>query len=345
MILALALLLSGAVEPAVPKKGVLYLAEAIESSTFICIGTEIESLTVQVPREESEDASAFGATPASAPLGVIRVERVLKGDASTEFVHHETWSSWTCDETGASIGRRAIYFLGPGIIAQRPPSQRAPILNSLRARTVYRNVGSGDGIVTITNDADRPWVSFNGAPNVLRPRRDPTSDDPAVRSANEWEIPLAAFVGYVEDLCRFDSAALAIHARVFEPARSREKPFDLRILPNGDARLAIGSDVKEVVRTFTLEPAAWNDLSMELFRLAQNGYVDAGEHADRLRRSLRVSVGNRAIRFSDPSNFSTSLTRRDSLRTAVQAWALVRASFDCAECADFRAADKLLLGG
>lgn len=156
MILALALVLIGVLEPPVPKKGTLYLADAVESSTFICIGTKIESRTVRVPRDETEDASVFGATPTDAPLGVIHVERVLKGDASTEFVHHETWSSWTCDETGASIGRRAIYFLGPGIIARRPPSQREPILASLGARTIHRNVGSGDGIVTISGDADRP---------------------------------------------------------------------------------------------------------------------------------------------------------------------------------------------
>lgn len=135
-----------------------------------------------------------------------------------------------------------------------------------------------------------------------------------------------------------------MHARAFESARRSEKPFDFRILPNGDARLAIGAREDEVVRRFTLEAAKWNDVSMEFVRLAQNGYVDAGERANQLRRSLRVSVAGRAIRFSDPGNFSTSPARRDSLRAAVEAWALVRTAFDCAECVDFRAADRLMLG-
>ncbi len=343
--LLLALLLTGAAEPAVPKKGILHLADAIESSTFICIGTEIEARTVPVPPDESPNPSTFRATPAAAPLGVIRVERVLKGDPRTETVHHETWSSWTCDETGASIGRRAIYFLGPSIIASRPTARTEPILTSLGVRAIYRNVGSGDGIVTIADEADGIWVWFRGAPKALRPRIDPTNPVVIVRPGDELRIPLATFVGYIEDLCRFDSAALAIHARAFEPPRSGEHPFDLRILPNGDARLAIDSRYDEVVRTFTLEPTAWNDLSMELVRLAQDGYVDAGESADWLRRSLRVSIAGRAIRFLDPGNLNMSPARRDSLRAAIQAWTLVRAAIDCPECADHRAADKVLLGG
>src|SRR6188768_226223 len=115
--LALALLSLAPVDPA--SKVMTSLAQRTDASSFICIGTVDEVITVQSP--EGVAGGAIIELPETLEFARIRVERVIKGDPATKVLFHEAWSTWTCDTTGAHTGERSLFLLSAGAVSEMKP--------------------------------------------------------------------------------------------------------------------------------------------------------------------------------------------------------------------------------
>jgi len=346
-VLLLALVLSAAptfpTEPPV-RKGILDLHDAVESASFICIGQVDTTFPVDVGSDPIPRERELFATPAERlTFGRIRVERVLKGDPDVQTLFHETWRTWTCDTTFSHAGRRCLFLLGPGLVANMRDEIQAQIASTLGDGPVLRTLGSGDGAVEIRGTSSDEWVEFFGAPNFLRSREEVSSVPASLRPVRSPRaIPLSAFLTYIEDLCRFDPSRLAIRAESFVAWQPNEQPFDLRILPEGSVRLSFGRGGAEIVRVFDLAPSAWDTLQSELGNLATAAGIESRELQPQPRRALSVHLGERSIQFveallRDPNSIDPAL--REPARAGIRAWTLVCDAIPCPECADHRELD------
>ncbi len=335
MLIASALLVAAIAASASPvRKGYSALANRLDASTFVCIGRVTEIIEV---RSAAPVEGEFNPGRSVLPFARVAVERVLRGDARTSVVYHEAWGTWMCDTTQAEVGQRALFLLGPGSIARASEALRATVDDALGGVPVLRNVGSGDGILTITSTDGVEYVRASGAPNTLLSAQ--------LRSKCEFERVLR----YCEELLCFSLDSVSVHARSGGTWLAWEKSsFDLRILPDGRARLATQLGPDERVSEFRLDPHIWADLRRDL-ESATAGQVRSvstpGLHASVRRLALRFETGG--LTLTEPAQGLPAGTEEDrfALQDALRAWSRVRAIIDCPDCADHSERDRALLQG
>src|SRR5436190_3863972 len=166
IVLALALLALAPVEPV--SKAMTSLAQRTDASSFICIGTVDEVITV--PSPEGAAGGGIFELPKSLEFARIRVERVIKGDPATKVLFHEAWPTWMCDTTSAHTGERSLFLLSAGAVSELKPAQRALVESTLAAKLILRNVYSGDGIMPILGRKDGEYVHcFASSPSMAHP--------------------------------------------------------------------------------------------------------------------------------------------------------------------------------
>jgi hypothetical protein len=266
----------------------------------------------------------------------VAVERVLKGAADTRTVHHEAWGTWACDTTRARVGQRALFLLGTQTVISRfTEEERRAVHAELGTELVLRNLGSGDGIRTIDVASDEELVSALGAPE-------------AVGARAGHLLRLADVVRYVEELARFSPDAASVHAHGGASSSSRgpSGSFDLRILPDGSARLARSLGRAERVVTWELAPAERERLAREL-ALATAGEVRAvgstPGYGDA--RRLTVRSGASSLSFVEPRDgwsppIDGTIEERFAAADALRLWQTVRATIDCDGCDDHSEKDR-----
>jgi hypothetical protein len=326
MIAFLALSAFAALSGTPAAKGYYALSDQIDHSVLVCIGT-VEDIVLVLDPETGERRL---------PVARVAVERVLKGAADTRTVHHEAWGTWACDTTGARIGQRALFLLGPHTQLSRfTEEERRAVHADLGTELVLRNVGSGDGIRTIDVSRGEERVACRGAPDVIAP-------------PSEMQR-LVDIARYVEELARFSPDAASAHARSGRASsRSREPSgsFDLRILPDGSARLARSLGRSERVVTWELEPAERERLAREL-GLATAGEVravgSAPGHDDA--RRLTVRSGAASLSFVEPRDrwsppIAGTTEERFAAADALRAWQTIRATIACDGCDDHSEKDR-----
>lgn len=350
MLLLLLALAQSTPEPAMidrVKKVPLPLMRVVDESTLICVG--------RVERVESVELPAgWNPTVRSSPAGPvafdrIRVERVLEGDPSIRVVYHEAKHTWLCDSTSVPLDTRCVFFLTLGAVANASAEIRDALSTQFEGAPILASVGSGDGFVLVRTDENVPNVGVGDPPDVLLAGTRAQLEDPFERAILASRIPLDRFLAYVEDLSRFDRASVAVHARATTPLRPDEAPFDLRILPNGEARLSLGGVNEREVRHFTFSPEKWAVLRESLLERTKTTdvlYCRARTFED-AQRTLVVKLDGRRILFDEPGELSRSPiepARREEASRCLQAWSLVRGAIDCASCVDHRASDENWLG-
>jgi hypothetical protein len=289
----------------------------------------------------------LGVPPPELTFGRIRIERVLKGDPSAEFVWHEAWRTWACDTTGALEGRRALFLLGDGVTGRQADAARAVIADHLGPGRILRNLGHGDGLLRITlAEEGIECVHYRNVPAELDLRRPgpfqhrPNAGRPGTQS-------LESISTWIAELARFTDAACVIRMQSPELADPVGQAFDARFLADGSYRLSIDEGRHQRVRSGRVEAAVWDELCASLERASAIAAPLADPYPSPGHRNLTVRLGGAQRRWWLPPTVpdSSSLppeTRapRDAL---VGAWALVRSAIDCSECADHRAADERAL--
>jgi hypothetical protein len=323
-LLTLSALAALSVTPAT--KGYYALSDQIDHSVLVCIGRVEEIVPVTDPETGERRL----------PVARVAVERVLKGAPDTRTVHHEAWSTWTCDTTGARIGQRALFLLGKHTEVSRfMEDERRTVHAELGTELLLRNVGSGDGIWTIDGSSGEELVSDLGAAE-------------AVGLREGHLLRLADVVRYVEELARFSPETTWVHARSGSASWSREPSgsFDLRILPDGSARLARSLGRAERVVTWELGPVARKWLEREL-ALSIAGEVravgEAPSHGDV--RRLTIRSGESSLSFVEPSAgwcppVDGTLEERFAAADALRAWQTILVSIDCDGCDDHSEKDR-----
>jgi hypothetical protein len=249
--LALLALSLASLAPSEPlaRKGYYALADRVDDATFICIGRVEEIVVVPTPATAEPD---FPNRRNELPIARVAVERVLKGTPEVSVIHHEAWGTWACDTTGAEVGQRAIFLLAPlGQVAQASEPVRASVHAAIGTDVLLRNVGSGDGILTIP-DSTEGSVSCMYGPTALR------SEEP-------YASDFAKVVAYIEDLVRFRPEAVIVHQRRGTASYNAiAERFDFRLLSDGQARLATQPGSNELVENFVLRPQAVRALMQDL---------------------------------------------------------------------------------
>lgn len=331
-------LLTVAAEPLPAEKSVLRLSEAVDWSTLVCIGTIERIETISPPegwagREDGE--ARLRSTPGVMTFGRIVVERVIKGDPTTKVAHHEAWRSWICDTTSAHVGERCLFFLGPGEVSRATQSGRDLVSASLGRGPILCNVGSGDGIVPITTpDAGEPFVRFHGAPAEY-----------AVEGGEKHGgvVRLSKVLEHVEQLTRFAPELVAVRAT---SRRSDDRTgFDYRILADGSTCFATGAT--STLRTSRLPERDWSALKSALSLAIGPAPIELGAaEAYYPFRSLHVALPGARLAFTDDDSVIVSGMGDAELaryRATIDAWRLVHAAMDCADCVDHSARDAELL--
>ncbi len=325
----------------------LPLVRVVDESTLICVG-RVESVeSVVLP-------AGWNPTVRNSPAGPvtferIRVERVLEGDPSIRVVYHEAKHTWLCDSTSVPLDGHCVFFLTPSAVASASAEIRDALSAKFEGAPVLASVGSGDGFVLVRTDEPAPNISIGDPPDVLLAGTRAQLEDPFERALLASRIPLDRFLAYVEDLSRFNRASLAVRARATTPLRPNEAPFDLRILPSGEARLSLGGVNEREVRKFTFSPEKLADLRESLLeRMTTTDVVySRARSLEEAQRTLVVKLDGRRIQFDEPKESSRSPIEpalRDAAIRCSQAWSLVRDAIDCATCADHRASDGRRLG-
>ncbi len=317
-------------------KGYYPLADQVDDSTFICIGRVEEILVIPTPAHLSDDRAL---RRGSLPIARVTVERVLKGAKDVAVVYHEAWGTWTCDTTTAEVGQRALFLLRRGGEVQRAPEVvQEAVYAALGSDFLHRNVGSGDGIQPIHRDDGKDLVRCVGAPDVL--------DHERVRYAQS----LADVTAYIEELDRFALDAVSVHALSGYASLSSKDSgsFDLRIRPDGQARLATSLGCAEQVKTFELDSNAWRSMGHELERLIAGQKRIVGDPGNRhLVRELTLRTRLGSLSYAEPSDWSPAANwtsdQRFALVDALDAWAYVRSHIDCLQCDDHTEKDRIWL--
>jgi len=309
-------------------KGYLALTDKVDRSTFICIGRVVEIVKVPAPAELHSPNEEL-------PIARVEVERVFKGDRSRSVIHHEAWSTWKCDTTSAEVGERALFLLAPGVLEGRARNVRQSTYAAIGADVVLRNVGSGDGIVDIEGEGEGARVHCPGAPYVL------SDGDHAQR--------IDDLLRYITDLETFSLDAAIVHARSGWPMMSTKAvdAFDLRVLPDGRARLAKNLGAGELVSMFHVD--RWEQLHRDLDLLVADQRRTVGDATSvPLVRELALRSDGGTLTFAEPSLWfppGESSEGRRAAEDALKAWALLRAAIDCPECRDDTARDRARLAG
>jgi hypothetical protein len=328
MLVASALLVAAIAAAASPvEKGYSSLADTLDASTFVCIGRVTEIIEVRSTGSIKGDLNPGRSV---LPFARVAVERVLRGDARTSVVYHEAWGTWMCDTTEAEVGQRALFVLEPGSIAGASEVLRATVHDALGGVPVLRNVGSGDGILTITSTDGVEYVSAFGAPKALW-------------SAQLRKYEFERVLRYCEELLCFSLESVSVHALAWE-----KSSFDLRILPDGRARLATQLGPDERVSAFRLDPHIWTDLRRDLESATAGRMRSVGTpglHASVRRLALRFETGG--LTLTEPAEGLRAGSQEDrlALQDALRAWSRVRAVIDCPDCADHSERDRALLQG
>lgn len=342
--LALALLLLPAtLEPTPTRKTTLCLSDAVDYSTFICIGTVDRVDTVSLPvnwtgqDEHSSNGTGYGdIAPTEVEFGRIVVERVLMGDPTTQVVYHEAWSSWMCDTTSAHEGQRCLFFLLPGEISRAVPSVGTFLNKRLGAGPILRSVGSGDGIVRILQtDSGVDFVRFDAAPDEYR------LQDPA--DSNRDRLQLSKFVEHIETLAKFAPERIAVRATSRQDGP--RSGFDYRILADGSTCFAVNA--RSPLRVSKLTEASWSTLQSSLVLALGAERTEFGEENTYYPfRSLHIALPGTQLSFTDDDNVIVSGMSDAEFaryRSTIEAWKLVRATMDCADCVDHADRDAELL--
>lgn len=324
--------------PSSLRKALPRLSDQVDASTFVCIGTVDEVITVPFPNGIEAGGNGFESR-ASTELRFarVRVERVLKGDPSTRVVFHEAWSTWACDDTRDTPGERSLFLLGPGVIAAARVEDRIRAASALGSDLILRNVGSGDGIVPILRDGEREYVVRWGWPESLR----------GPDGAKGWR--LADVVAWIETSARFSPEAVTVHARCNEalpPGPDRGATFDLRILPDGSRRLAKWLGEAETVVVDRIDPALWIQLQSTLRHEVGSDDRVIDQASSWPARRLTIRIDERRFEFSqgrDQNLNHADEALKPVLHRALRAWAALWDVLDCPTCTDHRAVDARVL--
>ncbi len=340
MWIGLALTCATLAAPAPLEKAIPRLSDQVDASTLVCIGAVDEVLTVPFPDGiESSDREFESRREDEFRFARIRVERVLKGDPNTKVAFHEAWPTWICDTTSDETGKRALFLLGPGVIAGARAEDRQRVTRALGSDVVLRNVGSGDGIVPILRDGSHEYVQQWNWIDALR--------DPEHRKGSS----LARVVAWIETSARFAPDVVAVHARCNKPiplGPEAADTFDLRILIDGRRRLARKLGEREWVVVDRIEPTRWDSLQRMLRDLVTRseliGQDTPGWHA----RSLSVQMDDHRLEFRQGWEETLSgFDRREQpgVIRSIRVWAALWSVLDCPTCTDHRAGDEQYLLG
>ena len=293
------------------RKAPYTLEDMVEGAGLICIGRVEEILVVESPEPVA------GRT--QLPIARVAVERWIKGDAGTPFVHHEAWTTWACDSTGAEVGERALLFLcRNGVIGQSSASVQSAVQLHVGTDEIYRNWNSGSGILPILEEEGIEYVGTTRGVDIGVPLSD------------AWFLrKLSDQVEHIEGLLRFPRGSVSVLAQRGWDTFPEGGTFDLRILENGEVRLATRLERGEEVRIFTLEPGVWQSLKRELEVLVGDEPREAGLPMERwLVRRLVLRVDGSTLTFGEPTGWSprkrASPAERFALQDALRAWTLVR---------------------
>jgi len=330
LLLSLAPVVSGGESP---RKGYLALADMVDRASLVCIG-RVEEIVVVVSPEPVGGLREL-------PIARVAVERVLKGAPETTEVFHEAWGTWICDTTGAKVGQRALFLLASeGIVASASQAVKEQVLAALGPGVLLRSLGSGDGIALIVTENGEEVAYCQGAPLTLDSKR--------VRYART----LAAVVDYVAELVRFSLDKVSVRARSGDATlyTSPSGSFDLRLLPDGEARLAIRLGPAETVRRFTLDPRTWLDLRERLASLLSGERRFVGEEKGfSFTRKLAIRLDEASLAlawprdWAPPAGWARDTAFAPAFADALRAWALVYAAIDCPGCDEYAVPDGLLL--
>lgn len=291
VLLSLGLGLSGSA--GAPSKSTILLADQLDRCTFAGLGRVTEIVEVDI---EGSPPGFWPGSNARLPFARVEVERVLVGDPGIREVFHEAWASWTCDSTRATVGERALLVLGPPGIERASEEDQARVAAALGGVPVYRNIGSGDGILGVRERGGEAFVSSRCFPRHVR------------SGESSYEIRLSAALAYVEECLRFAPAKLAVHVRggiLREGRRPDLGRVDVRILPDGEVRVAQVYLSEEVLRFSRLPDRGWRALRADLRSLVGSGERFAGEE----RPSWN---GHRLVTLRSAGG---TLTLRESLET------------------------------
>jgi hypothetical protein len=292
------------------RKGLYTLEDMVEGAGLICIGRVEEIIVVESPEPVTFRTEL--------PIARVAVERWIKGGAGTAFIHHEAWSTWACDDTGAEVGERAMLFLcRAGEIAQSSAPVQDAVKRAVGTAEIYRNWNSGSGILPILEEDGIEYVPKQGIARGV-------DIDPPLEGA--WFLrKLSEQVQYIEGLLRFPRASVSVLARRNCDSAVADS-FDLRILENGEIRLETPLGRSEAVRFFELEPRAWQSMKRDLELLVGERDRVIGDPAKKhLARNLVVRIQGSSLTFAEPKDWVPSMdTDLVAFHDALEAWTLVR---------------------
>ncbi len=333
-----ALALASALLALEPRRATVDFATYIDGASVICIGTVDAVKTIELP------PNRFTGQPTSAVFGHVRVERVLKGPADLREFWHEGWSTMVEDSTVPGLDVRGLLLMGPPSLERLWPSDvRERVQHELGTTTILRNMGGGQGLIAIHRQDECEYVSHYAMPLALRA---PGSTLPKGASR------LVDVTNYVETLLRFSGEAQVIHAHRAQPGASAGavdvpgSSFDLRVLDNGNYRLAVRVDgydsIHETVTLGSWDEAAWKSLRAAEEQILGGTSVTLGSQETWLApRRLRLSFGASQLAFCDAKLDPESLAGADlqAYRCALRCWDELRARIELAGVADDRAQD------
>jgi len=254
-----------------------------------------------------------------------------------KVVFHEAWSTWTCDTTDAHVGERSLFFLGPGVIDRGPDVDAIEkAMSELGGTPILRNVGSGDGIVSITvPETGEPFVRFYGAPEDYRLL------DPDGTRRGPWQ--LSKIVEHVETLAKFSPDRIVVRAG--SRSAGERNGFDFRVLPDGSMCFAVSA--RSPLTVSTLTGSEWNALRGSLTVALGPERIEIGrEETYNPYRNLRIAIPGAQLSFTDDDSVIVSgMTDPEfaHYRSAIDAWKLVVAAMNCVDCVDHSASDAELL--
>lgn len=302
--------------PATP--GMLGLADRVDLADRICVGRVVDVVEIELPGARALDGS--GPLP-RLRFARVEVERTLKGDPAATVLHHEVWDEGTCGSTIAFPGQRALLFLEPSHLTSE--QDRARVRTEL-GELPWHAIGSGLGIVEIETIDGREVTRYAGQPESLGPER------PA----------LAGVVAYVEELVRFAPAKLAVHLRC--RGAGTGDSFDLRLLPDGQMRLARPLGGLEERSLARLPEADWDRLRERIEGLVGERDRTLGDELARADAHRLVVLRSRhaALVLRQPYGPRRPTHTAEARRTredAVMGWSLVLEELGVPSCADHAA--------
>lgn len=294
------------------------LTELCDMSVTIVVGKVERIVETPMPGGGQESPSIFGQLGPTVPIAELVVERTLRGAVDLQRVRFLAAATWTCDTSSATVGERMLVFLTPW--ERFDESIRDKGVETRPAAAPIRQVAwSGRGKLTIVRDANGTEC-FQVMPDVLMPS--------ALRW-NDEEAKLDRVLEYVTALERFGPAITAVRVGGWRGTRSPDRPndetFDLRVLPDGAYRLALGGTEAESVRTGNIDPAALTALASTLQPM--DAYTGARkiEGFRGWPRARWMSVNVNGVRFEDqvsPGMYAEDKAREPAF---LRRWAAARA--------------------